>query len=153
MVEAALYMITCTKGEQEEQEKHLLSLWWVNSRHSCTTAPYSSSPFPFYHSQAVVSNKKTWKHQREGVMDLSKLKHLATARPASGVSNVLTMQNAHSCPFLRCSKRFFSYLFSSFFLTGSRCLQCRCFDDLPIYAFIPVTIKHQVLPLVPLFQF
>lgn len=111
MVEAALCMITWR--EQEEQEKHLLSLCWVNSRHSFTTAPYSFSPSPFYHSQAVASQKKPWKHQGEGVTALCNLKELATARPASGASDVLVMQHAHSCPFLRCSKRpfFIPFLF------------------------------------------
>lgn len=99
----------CANTQREEvQEKHLLSLCWVNSRHSCTTSPYSSSPFPFHHSQAVASQKKTWKHQGERVTALYKLKEFV-----SGVSDVLAMQHAHSCPFLRCSKWSF---FHSFFL-------------------------------------
>lgn len=72
--------------------------------HSRTTPPYSSSPSLSYHFHAMASQQKIKKQREGGVSALSKLKELATARPAPGVGNVLVMQHIYPCPLLGRSK-------------------------------------------------
>lgn len=65
----------CVKRRRGKEEKPLLGMRWVSSKHSCTLFSLLPPPGTGFPAEGV-------KAARRGVMAPSKLKELATTRPA-----------------------------------------------------------------------